>query len=58
VEEGSFNCTTAAESKNAENILVLNGPTIAMEYGREGRLLAESEDMVVGRWRDRYTPCT
>lgn len=44
VEEGSFNFTAAAESKNAENVLVLHDPAIAAAYGQEwDRLWAESE---------------
>jgi phosphatidylserine/phosphatidylglycerophosphate/cardiolipin synthase-like enzyme len=35
VEEGSFNFTRAAESGNAENILVLHDPGTAQLYGQE-----------------------
>lgn len=46
VEEGSFNYTAAAESHNAENVLVLHDPTVAQRYGQEwDRLWAESEEM-------------
>lgn len=46
VEEGSFNYTSAAESKNAENVLVLHDVTMAQRYGQEwDRLWAESEEM-------------
>jgi phosphatidylserine/phosphatidylglycerophosphate/cardiolipin synthase-like enzyme len=44
VEEGSFNYTAAAESRNAENVLVLHDAEVAGRYGREwDRLWAESE---------------
>jgi len=44
VEEGSFNYTAAAESRNAENVLVLHDAAIAAQYGKEWeRLWAESE---------------
>lgn len=36
VETGSFNLTVAAESKNAENIIVLHDPAVAERYGRSG----------------------
>jgi phosphatidylserine/phosphatidylglycerophosphate/cardiolipin synthase-like enzyme len=47
VEEGSFNFTAAAESKNAENVIVLrNDAGVAQQYEREWqRLWAESEPM-------------
>lgn len=46
VEEGSFNFTTAAESRNAENVLVLHDANVAAKYGEEwDRLWAESETM-------------
>jgi hypothetical protein len=34
--EGSFNYTAAAESKNAENALVLHDPVIAWQYEHDG----------------------
>jgi phosphatidylserine/phosphatidylglycerophosphate/cardiolipin synthase-like enzyme len=44
VEEGSFNYTAAAESRNAENVLVLHDSAIAAKYGKEWeRLWGESE---------------
>ena len=44
VEEGSFNYTAAAESRNAENVLVLHDASVATQYSREwDRLWAESE---------------
>ncbi len=46
VEEGSFNFTAAAESKNAENVMVLHDAAIAGRYAAEWeRLWAESEDL-------------
>ena len=49
VETGSFNFTAAAESKNAENVLVLRDPQVAMRYGQEWeRLGGESEEMKAG----------
>jgi phosphatidylserine/phosphatidylglycerophosphate/cardiolipin synthase-like enzyme len=46
VEEGSFNYTAAAESRNAENVLVLRDGNTAAQYAREwARLWAESEAM-------------
>ena len=46
VETGSFNFTSSAESRNAENVLVLHDPVVAQRYGQEwGRLWAESEEM-------------
>jgi phosphatidylserine/phosphatidylglycerophosphate/cardiolipin synthase-like enzyme len=46
VEEGSFNFTSAAENKNAENVLVLHDPSVATKYGHEWqRLWDESEPM-------------
>ena len=46
VETGSFNYTTAAEKKNAENVLVLRSdPTVAKQYLTEWeRLWSESEE--------------
>jgi phosphatidylserine/phosphatidylglycerophosphate/cardiolipin synthase-like enzyme len=44
VEEDSFNYTSAAENKNAENVLVLHDPAVAALNGKEWeRLWAESE---------------
>jgi phosphatidylserine/phosphatidylglycerophosphate/cardiolipin synthase-like enzyme len=34
VESGSFNFTASAETRNAENVLVLHDPTAAQEYGQ------------------------
>jgi phosphatidylserine/phosphatidylglycerophosphate/cardiolipin synthase-like enzyme len=46
VETGSFNLTSAAESKNAENVIVLHDPAVAQRYGQEWeRLWGESEEM-------------
>lgn len=46
VETGSFNFTAAAESKNAENVMVLRDPAVAERYAREwDRLWGESEEM-------------
>jgi len=46
VEEGSFNYTASAESRNAENVLVLHDASVAGQYGKEwDRLWAESEPM-------------
>jgi phosphatidylserine/phosphatidylglycerophosphate/cardiolipin synthase-like enzyme len=46
VEEGSFNYTTAAEERNAENVVVLHEPALAQHYEREwNRLWDESEEM-------------
>jgi len=46
VEEGSFNYTAAAESKNAENVLVLHDQVVAGQYAQEWkRLWEESEEM-------------
>lgn len=47
VETGSFNYTSAAEHKNAENVLVLrNDPAVAKQYMTEwDRLWDESEDI-------------
>ncbi len=46
VETGSFNFTTAAEKKNAENVLVLHDPEVAQQYTQEwDRLWEESEEM-------------
>ena len=46
VETGSFNFTAAAESHNAENVLVLDDATLAARYAREwDRLWAESEEL-------------
>lgn len=46
VETGSFNFTAAAESKNTENVLVLQDPAAAQRYSKEwDRLWAESEEM-------------
>jgi len=43
VEEGSFNYTAAAESKNAENVLVLHDAAVASSYDKEwNRLWQES----------------
>ena len=49
VEEGSFNFTAAAESKNAENVLVLHDPATAQLYGQEwDRLWSEPDEMKTG----------
>ncbi|HEX3747554.1 MAG TPA: phospholipase D family protein [Bryobacteraceae bacterium] len=46
VETGSFNFTAAAESHNAENVIVLHAVAVAQRYGQEWeRLWAESEEM-------------
>jgi phosphatidylserine/phosphatidylglycerophosphate/cardiolipin synthase-like enzyme len=46
VESGSFNFTAAAETKNAENVLVLHDAAVAQRYGQEWeRLWSESEPM-------------
>ena len=46
VETGSFNFTAGAEKRNAENVVVLNDPAIAEQYGREWeRLWSQSEEM-------------
>jgi phosphatidylserine/phosphatidylglycerophosphate/cardiolipin synthase-like enzyme len=46
VEAGSFNYTSAAEKKNAENVLVLHDPVVAQRYGQEWeRLWGESEEL-------------
>jgi phosphatidylserine/phosphatidylglycerophosphate/cardiolipin synthase-like enzyme len=47
VETGSFNFTSAAEHKNAENVLVLrNDPAVARQYTEEwNRLWEESETL-------------
>ena len=43
VEEGSFNYTTAAENRNAGNVVTLHSPDVASQYAREWeRLWAES----------------
>jgi phosphatidylserine/phosphatidylglycerophosphate/cardiolipin synthase-like enzyme len=47
VETGSFNYTAAAESKNAENVIVLHDAVGAQQYGQEWeRLWGESEEML------------
>jgi phosphatidylserine/phosphatidylglycerophosphate/cardiolipin synthase-like enzyme len=44
LETGSFNFTASAESKNAENVLVLHDPAVAERYQREWETIwAESE---------------
>jgi phosphatidylserine/phosphatidylglycerophosphate/cardiolipin synthase-like enzyme len=46
VETGSFNFTASAESKNAENVLVLHDPAVAERYQREWeRMWTESEEL-------------
>jgi len=46
METGSFNLTSAAEFKNAENVLVLHDPAVAAKYAQEwNRLWAESVEM-------------
>lgn len=46
LETGSFNFTAAAESKNAENVLVLHEPAVTQRYGQEWeRLWGESEPL-------------
>jgi phosphatidylserine/phosphatidylglycerophosphate/cardiolipin synthase-like enzyme len=46
VQTGSFNYTTSAQERNAENVIVLwNQPAIAAAYGREWqRLWREADD--------------
>lgn len=50
VETGSFNYTSAAAQKNAENVFYIeDAPEIAITYGKEWeRLWAEAEAMVSG----------
>jgi phosphatidylserine/phosphatidylglycerophosphate/cardiolipin synthase-like enzyme len=46
VETGSFNYTSAASERNAENVIVLHDPAVAQQYGQEwGRLWQESEEL-------------
>jgi phosphatidylserine/phosphatidylglycerophosphate/cardiolipin synthase-like enzyme len=46
LETGSFNFTSAAERKNAENVIVLHDPAVAQHYTDEwDRLWRESEEM-------------
>lgn len=45
VEEGSFNYTSAAEHRNAENVLVLHDRKIAEQYGREWQKLWNESEM-------------
>jgi phosphatidylserine/phosphatidylglycerophosphate/cardiolipin synthase-like enzyme len=46
VEEGSFNFTAAAESRNAENVVVLRDANVAAKYRQEWeRLWLESETL-------------
>jgi phosphatidylserine/phosphatidylglycerophosphate/cardiolipin synthase-like enzyme len=63
VEEGSFNYTDAAESRNAENVLVLRDSIVAARYDKEWeRLWGESEEMKAhsltpNRWkRENHSP--
>ena len=46
VQTGSFNYTTSAQERNAENVVVLwNQPAISAAYGREWqRLWREADD--------------
>lgn len=50
VETGSFNFTASADSRNAENVVVLQGiPAISSQYEQEfSRLWAESKPLVPG----------
>ena len=51
VELGSFNYTSAAEHKNAENVLVLhNAPEIAQKYGQEWQRLWDESEPVKARY--------
>jgi phosphatidylserine/phosphatidylglycerophosphate/cardiolipin synthase-like enzyme len=44
VETGSFNFTSSAENRNAENVLVLHDPQVAARFQPEwSRLWEESE---------------
>ncbi len=53
VETGSFNFTATAESRNAENVVVLHDPVVAQQYGREWeRLWSESEYLKARYYRD------
>jgi len=46
VETGSFNYTSAAGARNAENVIVLHDPAVAQRYGREwDQLWAESVEL-------------
>ena len=46
LETGSFNFSKAAESDNAENVLVMHDAALAARYGQEwDRLWVESEEM-------------
>ena len=49
VEEGSFNYTSAAEKKNAENAVMLKEcPDVSARYGAEWRVRGESETRPAG----------
>jgi phosphatidylserine/phosphatidylglycerophosphate/cardiolipin synthase-like enzyme len=50
VEEGSFNFTASAESKNAQNLVVLHDASVATQYGREWERLWNESQVLDGRF--------
>jgi len=46
---GSFNFTKAAESNNAENILVIRDPTLAEKYLKNWKTHAAHSDIYEGK---------
>ena len=46
---GSFNFTTAAEEKNAENLLVIRSPELAAKYAANWKVHADHSDPYAGR---------
>lgn len=50
VETASFNFTSSAESRNAENVLVLHDATVAAQYGQEWEQLWDEPQGMTKRY--------
>jgi phosphatidylserine/phosphatidylglycerophosphate/cardiolipin synthase-like enzyme len=46
---GSFNFTKAAQEKNAENLLIIRDPTLAVQYTQNWQAHAQHSQPYVGR---------
>jgi phosphatidylserine/phosphatidylglycerophosphate/cardiolipin synthase-like enzyme len=50
VETGSFNYTSSAEKRNAENVIVLHDASVAHRYGQEWERLWGESEVLGGRY--------
>ena len=53
---GSFNFTKAAESSNAENLLVINDPQLATQYTANWKAHQEHSEPYIGRTEPEKAP--